>query len=488
MREWCSTHISRRLKNESGPLQPCASLVVGYGVDHWEKSCWAQSLGRRVQEVKILVLAYACNPFHGSEEGVGWGWVNAIAQHHEVWVLTAAYHRHDLEEALCREPENRERIHFAYVEEKPWHYRPTPAWIRIENSLIKPIMNWAYRSWLSSAFTLGSLLHGEIHFDLAHQITYVGFRFPGHLWKLHVPFVWGPIGGLENTPWRLLPTMGPRGAVYYGARNVVNSIHRRFLRQPRKAFCAAGPGVIAATGGIRREIRRWYGVDAEVICEVGLPPETVDKCPLRANGEPLRLAWSGRLLPGKALHLLLRALGHMPDTTVWRLDIYGDGPCAVTWQRLAARLGIGSRCTWHGQVSRAEALAGLKSAHLFVTTSLKDLTSTVILEALASGVPVVCPDHCGFADVVNEHCGFKLPIGNVREFETELSRAIVAIARDETMRCRLAEGALRRARDFTWKAKAEAIERVYDRVFRAARERDVAVFNIAMEALAHSSR
>jgi glycosyltransferase involved in cell wall biosynthesis len=103
-------------------------------------------------------------------------------------------------------------------------------------------------------------------------------------------------------------------------------------------------------------------------------------------------------------------------------------------------------------------------------------------------VPVVCPDHCGFADVVNEHCGFKLPIGNVREFETELSRAIVAIARDETMRCRLAEGALRRARDFTWKAKAEAIERVYDRVFRAARERDVAVFNIAMEALAHSSR
>jgi glycosyltransferase involved in cell wall biosynthesis len=438
--------------------------------------------------MKVLACAYACNPFHGSEEGVGWGWVNAIAQHHEVWVLTAGYHRRDLEEALRRQPEKRGRLHFAYVEEKRWHYRPTPAWIRVENSIIKPIMNWAYRSWLISAFVLGRQLHREIDFDLVHQVTYVGFRFPGHLWKLGIPFVWGPIGGLENTPWRLLPTMGPRGAMYYCARNLVNSMHRRFLRQPRKAFGAAGPGVIAATSSIQREIRRWYGVDSEVICEVGLPPETADKYSLRGNGEPLRIAWSGRHLPGKALHLLLCALAHVPDTTDWRLDIYGDGPCAVTWQLLAARLGIGSRCAWHGQVSRAEALASLKSAHLFVTTSLKDLTSTVILEALANGVPVVCPDHCGFADVVNEHCGIKIPIGNVREFETGLSRAIVAIARDETMRRRLAEGALLRARDYSWEAKAEAIDRVYDRVLRTACERDVAVSRTVIEASGHSSR
>jgi glycosyltransferase involved in cell wall biosynthesis len=209
---------------------------------------------------------------------------------------------------------------------------------------------------------------------------------------------------------------------------------------------------------------------------------------LRGYGDPLRLAWSGRHLPGKALHLLLHALAQMPETTDWRLDIYGDGPCKTKWQRLADRLGIGPQCTWHGQVSRAEALIGLKSAHLFVTTSLKDLTSTVILEALSNGVPVVCPDHCGFADVVNEQCGIKIPIGNVREFETGLSRAIVAMARDETMRCRLAEGALRRARDFFWEAKAEAIDRVYSRVLRGACEKSDAGSKTATEEAAHSSR
>jgi glycosyltransferase involved in cell wall biosynthesis len=442
-----------------------------------------------MRRLKVLAAAYACDPSRGSEMAVGWGWVTAIARSHDVWVLCADWQRESIDRFVARNRGKFANLCFVYVSPKPWHYADSQwFWRKCESSILKPLVHASYRLWQRDAYAEALELHRSIGFDLTHQLTFVGFRFPGHLWKLAIPFVWGPIGGLENTSWRLLPTMGLRGAMYYGARNVVNSMHRQFLRQPRKAFDAAGPGVIAATSSIQREIRRWYEVNSQVICEVGLPPETADTYQLRANGEPLRLAWSGRHLPGKALNLLLYALGDVPNTTDWRLDIYGDGPCAIAWQRLTARLGIGSRCTWHGQVSRAEALAGLKSAHLFVTTSLKDLTSTVILEALAKGVPVICPDHCGFADVVNEHCGIKIPIGNVREFETGLSRAIVEIARDETMRRRLAEGALLRARDYSWEAKAEAIDRVYDRVLRAACERDIADSRTVIEASTHFSR
>jgi hypothetical protein len=68
-----------------------------------------------------------------------------------------------------------------------------------------------------------------------------------------------------------------------------------------------------------------------------------------------------------------------------------------------------------------------------------------------------------------------------------LRRAIVAIARDETTRRRLADGALLRARDYSWEAKAEAIDRVYDRVLQAACERDVAVSETVIETSANSS-
>jgi glycosyltransferase involved in cell wall biosynthesis len=426
-----------------------------------------ESLGRNGSSLKVLVCAFACNPLHGSEDGVGWGWVDALARLHEVWVLTAAFHRSALEGVLCRYSEKYSRLHLVYVEEKPWHYRPNAIWDKIERSMLKPVMNWAYRCWLGDAYRVGKELHREISFDLAHQLTFVGFRFPGHLWKLGIPFVWGPIGGLENTPWHLLPTMGAQGAIYYGVRNVVNMMHLRFLRKPREAFAAAGPGVIAATAKIKDEIRRWYGVESQVICEVGLPPQTATDHSKRTGGEPLRIVWSGRHLPGKALHLLLRALSLLPAGGKWQLEIYGDGPFRRKWQRLAVKLEIESRCKWHGHVSRAAALGGLRSAHVFVTTSLKDLTSTVILEALASGVPVICPDHCGFSDVVTSECGIKVPIPALREFEQGLARAISELALDEPRRRCLAASALLRAREYSWEAKALAMDRVYRRTLAA---------------------
>ncbi len=418
--------------------------------------------------MKILVSAWACNPRQGSESGVGWTWLSAIMDRHEVHVLTAGHQREWIEAEIRSRPGDYARVRFHYVEPPLWrHDRTNSFWQWQANKpLLVPVFHRYYHRWMRAAYGAALELNRKHQFDLVHQLTFVGFRFPGHLWKLQVPFVWGPIGGLENTPWRLLPIMGTRGAAYYAGRNVVNSLHKRFLRSPRKAFRRAS-AVIAATSGIQSEILRWYGVSSEVVSEVTAPSEISTAFALRAPGEPLRLAWSGHHLPGKALQLLLHALHTTPGN--WHLDIYGDGPCRNQWQRLASRLGIAERCTWHGQVSRDEALDELRCAHLLVITSLKDLTSTVSIEALACGVPVLCPDHCGFADVVTDDCGIKLPINSARQFISALSNAIAVIDGDEGLRRRLAAGALRRASNFSLDQKAERIDQIYSRVVQTQR-------------------
>jgi glycosyltransferase involved in cell wall biosynthesis len=417
--------------------------------------------------MKIIACAYACNPFHGSEEGVGWGWVNAIANPHEVWVLTAAYHRSDLEKALCRDPKKYGWLHFVYVDEKPWHYRPTRAWIQIENSIAKPIMNWAYRSWMRDAFSVARNLHREVGFDLVHQLTYVGFRFPGHLWKLGIPFVWGPIGGMENVPWRLLPSMGTSGMGQFACRNLVNSLHKRALRKPKVAFRAARGGIIAATTSIQREIKRHYGEDSAVISEVGLPPMVALSHSQRASNEPLRLCWSGVHLQRKGLPLLLSALASAPQRLEWTLDILGSGTCTRQWRERADQLGVAANCRWLGQLSRDEAVQRMRECHVFVITSLQDLTSTVLAEALAQGLPVLCPDHCGFVDAINESCGFRLPIGTPHQFIMGLGEVIKHLHDNEELRRRLAAGAIVRARIFSWEQKAAALECIYRRVIEA---------------------
>lgn len=409
-----------------------------------------QSLGR----LKVLVNAYACSPYRGSEYGVGWGWVEAISKYHDLCVLTATHCKDEIEAELSRRPELRSRIRFQYIPRKRylWAERVWP-----------PAYLFTYKNqWQKTAYEVAKRLHKEIHFDIVHQLTYVGFRVPGQIWKLDAPFVWGPIGGLEQTTWALIPALGLRGGFYFLSRNLLNEWDRRFSRNARRAFAKASGGIIAATTGIRKEINRFYGQDSIVISEIGLPPVT-RKTPVRRHpSEPLSLLWCGNHLPGKALPFLLSALQMLPADLNWRLTIIGDGPCSKKWQRLARNGGISNRCVWLGQVPRQTALEKMQAAHAVVITSVYDLTSTVLVEALANGLPVICPDHCGFADAITSECGIKVAAASRRKLVAGLSRGIIKL-NDEDVRFRLAEGALRQSAKYEWDQKAKALSNIYYR-------------------------
>ncbi len=413
------------------------------------------------ERLNIVACAYACSPYRGSEPGVGWGWIRAIARHHHVHVLTAAFHRDEIEQYRAAHPRELANATFAYVPHKGWHFSPNRLWRRIAHSPLRPLVLVAYRAWLRDAYRLARRLHDKHRFDIAHHVTMVGFRYPGHFHKMPIPFVWGPIGGLENTPWRFLPAMGLRGTMHYAFRNVVNSLHKRCLQAPRRAMQAAA-AIIAATPAIRDEIARCYGRDAVVMCEI-VPPEPGSDAPPtpRGPGEPLRLCWSGQHVPGKALPLLLKALAQMPATIGWRLSVLGEGPSSRYWRRLAESLGVAERCRWLGNVSRDDALGHVAQSHVFVITSLKDLTSTVLLEALAMGVPVICPDHCGFSAVVDETCGVKLPIETPEAFSDALPGAILSLATNDGRRQALARGASLRACAFSVNARGVALDSLY---------------------------
>ena len=172
-----------------------------------------------------------------------------------------------------------------------------------------PAYLYTYKhQWQKDAFQAGKQLHEQIGFDIVHQLTYVGFRVPGCLWKLGLPFVWGPIGGLEQTTWSLIPSLGLRGGLHSAARNLFNEWDRRFAQLPKQAFAAADGAIIAATRGIQREIHRFYRKESSVISEIGLPPITQKEPCWRPATAPLHLLWCGNLNPRKALPFLFSAL------------------------------------------------------------------------------------------------------------------------------------------------------------------------------------
>jgi glycosyltransferase involved in cell wall biosynthesis len=108
----------------------------------------------------------------------------------------------------------------------------------------------------------------------------------------------------------------------------------------------------------------------------------------------LRLAWAGRLAPGKGLEVFLDALALLvareEDGHRVELVVIGDGPARDSLEERASRLGIADRIHWLGYIAdRGTYMDALASCDLFVFASPAEGFPKVILDAMAAGLPVV---------------------------------------------------------------------------------------------------
>ena len=347
------------------------------------------------KKLKIVVSCYACSPKRGSEPGMGWSFVKGLSKHHEVHVIVEKEKwEKDILEELSKNPNKNLRFNFIQKKRN-----------RLLRKIWPPSYYWYYKIWQKNAYLLAKELDEKENFDLTHQLNMVGYREPGFLWKIKKPFVWGPIGGTENVPWKLFSLFDFSGKVFYGIRNVINSFQKTFLSRPRLAANKKLATLIAATPDIQKSIQKLWGQDSVIITEVGtvdLPNITINK---REKNQPLRIVWSGQHTPGKALPILLKSLALMDNDIKWELHILGKGSETKKWKELTNELNIQEKCIWYGWIEKSVALDVMKNGHMLVITSLKDLTSTVIIEGISLGLPIVSLDHCGFSFVVNDTCG-----------------------------------------------------------------------------------
>ncbi len=402
--------------------------------------------------LKILVSCYACSPHRGSEPGMGWNFVKGLSKFHEVHVITEK-EKWEKDIIAHLEKENIRNIHFHFIQKKR---------NRTLRKIWPPSYYWFYKSWQKKAFQLAKQLEKEESFDIIHQLNMVGYREPGYLWKIKKPFVWGPIGGTRNVPWHLFSVFNTYGKLFYGGRNVINSIQKHFLKRPRLAARKKNAKLIAATPDIQKDISQLWNRPSTTISEIGTNSPPMAIIPKnRIAGEPLKIVWSGQHTSGKALNILLRSLSLLSVDIKWQLDILGTGKETKRWKSLAQKLNIDDNCKWYGWIQKKDAILAMQNGHVSCITSLKDLTSTVTLESISLGLPIICLDHCGFAHVVNENCGIKIKIDGMESICDGFKKALEHLYHDESHRRLLSIGALERAKDFSWEGKVKKIDAIY---------------------------
>jgi glycosyltransferase involved in cell wall biosynthesis len=426
----------------------------------------SRTRGRR----RVLISAYAVSPSRGSEPSVGWNICVHLAVHHDVTVLCSPG---EPPRTRILRDEIAEHLHqwgpvpgltFCFVEAPPLGYI-----CQRESLPMRRTLYYAgYRAWQSAAYRTAVRLHEERPFDVAHQLNITGFREPGYLWKLPVPFVWGPVGGAANTPPSFFALMGWGERLFYSARNILNSVQKRTLM--RCARAARRAGHIWTIGEEDRFlVEQVWGCEAEQMTETGTSANPTVRPKQHEPSSRLRVVWSGQHVGRKLLPILLYALyrlssGQRSDV---ELVVLGEGPETVRWHALSRRLGLASCTRWTGWLPRREAIAELALADVLAFTGVQEGTPHVILEALSLGLPVICHDACGMGAAVTNACGVKVPLRNPQTSIEGFAAAVRRLATDSPEFARLSAGALQRANELSWTSKARRIACVYEQVIAA---------------------
>ena len=143
---------------------------------------------------------------------------------------------------------------------------------------------------------------------------------------------------------------------------------------------------------------------------------------------------------------------------------HSDGPLKNKWLALAIKLDFENRCTFYGRVTRSEALKIMGNCHVLVISSLRDITSTVLIEGMTLGLPVVCLNHCGFRDIVNESNGIAVSVESPEVSINQMASAIASLASDESKRFQLGSQATKIRQKLSWERKAALVMELYARI------------------------
>ena len=219
--------------------------------------------------------------------------------------------------------------------------------------------------------------------------------------------------------------------------------------------CLAGAAaVVAVSESLRRRLAAQTGFPEERVLVVRNGVDRGRFAPgdrVRARrhlGLPVEgriLLAAARLAPGKRFDLLLGALALLPRSLPRPLLVcVGDGPDRRGLERRSKELGLAGVVHFAGEKAPEEMPEWYRAADAFVLASDREGHPNVVLEALASGLPVVASSVGGVPETIDPTVGILVPENTAEAF----ARAI-----GEVYRGRFTPSAIeRRAAEFSWDA------------------------------------
>jgi glycosyltransferase involved in cell wall biosynthesis len=412
--------------------------------------------------VRVLLIAEACNPEWVSVPLVGWSHARAIAG------LTDGH--------LVTQVRNRDSILRAgLIEGKDFTSIDTESIVGPVYRFADRLRGGANKGWgaLAGLMTLAypyfeNLIWKQFghrirrrEFDVVHRLVPLSPAFPSllaeHCRQAGVPFVVGPLNG--GLPW-------PVGFEEARKREGEWPSWLRELHRMVPGYYATrrhATAILAASKTALHEIPRNFRSKSFYVPENAIDPTRFTRRRQRRAQLPLKAVFIGRLVPCKAVDLLLMAAAPLIRAGKLTIDIVGEGPEEPLLRQIVQRERIEAGVTLPGWVEHAKVQDRLVNADLLAFPSIRDFGGGVVLEAMAVGVVPMVVDYGGPGELVTDPTAFVIPLGSPEEVTGSIACLLDALVAKPHLVDTKAEAALRRAHTrFTWDYKAKQVVKIYE--------------------------
>jgi len=149
--------------------------------------------------------------------------------------------------------------------------------------------------------------------------------------------------------------------------------------------------------------------------------------------------------------------------------VAGSGPSLEQWRQLASKLGVAERVSFLGQVPWARMGELFAGCDALIFPSLRDSQGTIVLEAMARGVPIIALDHQGVGTVVPADAGVKVAVTTPQQTIAGLAEAMRMLADDPERRLAMGRAAAAFSAEQTWEKRVARMSVWYEEVVHAHR-------------------
>jgi glycosyltransferase involved in cell wall biosynthesis len=400
----------------------------------------------------ILATAYAVNPYKGSEDGMGWNAIYQIARFHNVIAITRKNNRSEIEKYMSRNPDLiYKNIQFLYFD--------LPLWIRFWKMKNRCAMLYY---WLWQRAIPSYVRAQKLKFDIVHNLNFHNDWTPSYLYKLGVPFVWGPIGHHPKIPLQYLKSYKLRSLIKDRLTWLIKKMFWNY--STGLSQCIEKANVILCMNRSVEKVLSLSNKEFKIIPSVATEDFGLN---LYKKNKKFRLISVGRLIPLKGFDLSISAFAEFINNLTdeeknnCELVIVGSGSEKQFLQNLAKKKNISNHVIFIDWMRRSKLMELYNEVSVFLFPSHEG-AGMVVAEALSFGLPVICLDNHGPGEFIDESCGVAIPVQDYKNTVKELSLGIASLYENPSQLKSMSLMARQRFDQyFNWNKRGEQFQEVY---------------------------